>query len=52
MGDKKSTWGRRKNMVTFTVQGKFTEKQFEKIQKALLKIAKRYDVGYGELIED
>ena len=41
-------WGRRKNMVIFTVQGKFTEKQYQKIQKALLKIAVRYDVGYGE----
>tara|TARA_Y100000004_G_C8865472_1_gene390948 strand:- start:685 stop:840 length:156 start_codon:yes stop_codon:yes gene_type:complete len=51
MGDSTSTWGRRKEMVIFTVQGKFTEKQYERIRKALLKIAERYDVGYGEDFE-
>jgi hypothetical protein len=51
MENEKSTWGRKKEMVIFTVQGKFTQKQYEKIQKALLKIAVRYDVGYGEDFE-
>jgi len=44
---KDQPWGRRKQMIVFTIQGDVTEKQFEKIQHALLKIAKRYDMGYA-----
>jgi hypothetical protein len=40
-------WGRRKRMIIFTIQGDVTEKQAEKIQLALLKIADRYNMGYG-----
>jgi len=40
-------WGRKKQMVMFTIQGDVTAKQFEKIQRALLKIAERYNMGYA-----
>ena len=40
-------WGRKKHMIVFTLQGDVTEKQFEKIQRALLKIADRYNMGYA-----
>jgi len=45
-------WGRRKKLVTITLQGKLTEKQFEKIEDRLLKIAERYDLGFGSLVDD
>ena len=41
-------WGRRKLLVTFTLQGKVTEKQAEKIYERMMRIAERYDLGYGE----
>jgi hypothetical protein len=42
-----SDWGRKKQMCVLTIQGDLTEKQFLKIQRALLKIAERYRLGYG-----
>jgi hypothetical protein len=42
------TWGRKKLLVTFTLQGKVTEKQAEKIYERMMRIAERYDLGYGE----
>ena len=42
-----SDWGRKKQMCLLTIQGDLTEKQFLKIQKAMLKIAERYGMGYG-----
>jgi len=43
----KETWGRKKRNVIFTIQGDFTEKQFEKMHKRLLKIAISNKKGYG-----
>lgn len=42
-------WGRRKKQIIFTLQGDVTEKQYDKIERALLKIAIRYNMGYGSL---
>ena len=42
-----SDWGRKKQMIVMTIQGNLTEKQFEKIQRALLKIVDRYNMGYA-----
>ena len=49
--DRGAAWGKKKQMITLTLQGNLTEKQFEKIEKALLKIAVRYKLGYGALDE-
>ena len=46
------TWGRKKRMVVFTIQGEFTEKQFEKMHKRLLKIAISNNKGYGYQEDD
>ena len=46
--DASEMWGRKKHMVVFTIQGNVTEKQYEKIQRALLKIADRYNMGYDD----
>jgi hypothetical protein len=35
--------------MLLTLQGDLTEKQFEKIEKALLKIAIRYKLGMGAI---
>ena len=40
-------WGKKKQIILLTLQGNLTEKQFEKIQNTLLKIAVRYKLGYG-----
>jgi len=47
-----SDWGRKKKEIVITLQGDLTEKQFEKIDRALYKIAVRYDLGYGAIDED
>jgi hypothetical protein len=44
---KEDTWGRKKKNVIFTIQGAFTEKQFEKMHKRLLKIAIQNEKGYS-----
>jgi hypothetical protein len=44
---KEDTWGRKKRNVIFTIQGAFTEKQFEKMHKRLLKIAIQNEKGYS-----
>ena len=40
-------WGRKKRNVIFTIQGDFTEKQFEKMRQRLLKIAIADKKGFG-----
>ena len=45
-------WGRRKKMMTITIAGKLTEKQYEKVERAILKIAERYDLGYQEMFDE
>jgi len=47
-----TTWGRRKKSVILTLQGELTEKQYEKVERAMLKIADRYNLGYGDLVEE
>ena len=45
-------WGRKKRNVIFTIQGDFTEKQFEKMNQRLLKIAIQNKKGYGYCEDD
>ena len=40
-------WGRRKQDVVITIQGKLTEKQFEEIERRILRIVAKFDMGYG-----
>lgn len=44
-------WGRRKKSLILTLQGELTEKQYEKVERAMLKIADRYNLGYGDFFE-
>ena len=45
------TWGRRKVLVGFTLQGYLTEKQYLKIRERLYKIAERAGLGQDEWID-
>lgn len=46
-----SDWGRRKKLVSFTLSGHVTEKQYAKIRERLFKIVERYDLSADEWID-
>jgi len=43
----KQPWGRRKLGLVLTIQGELTEKQFAEVERRILKIAEKYNMGYG-----
>lgn len=44
-------WGKKKKLVTITIQGKLTQKQFDLIEERLYKIADKYDLGLGAIVD-
>ena len=42
----------KKTNIGFTIQGRFTKKQADKLEGILLKIAERFKAGFGSWDED
>ena len=40
-------WGKKKKMCLLTIQGALTEKQYEEVYRRMLKIAEKFDIGFG-----
>jgi len=39
-------WGRRKKELVITIQGNLTTKQFEEVERRMLKICDKFDLGF------